>query len=234
MDELDAARKARDGLEGFEDPNLLPVIFEPSGAHEWDSEEAFAEANPHYPVTPTRRYYRQKVRKAIRSIPFRNQYKRLNLNLITAQETAFLKMEDWDACGEKVEVSGGDRAVLAFDLGETQDLTAAVLLFPDRQNAVRAHFWVPEKTVQERREAKKRPDYDVWIRSGLMTVTPGNATDYDFVEKWILEQLASLRRSSAGWPATSRASECPTTSGSSTARPAGGFSSPRPTSTRRC
>jgi hypothetical protein len=44
---------------------------------------------------------------------------------------------------------------------------------------VLARFWVPEDDIL-RRSRRDRVPYDVWRDQGLLTATPGNATDFAF------------------------------------------------------
>ena len=47
-------------------------------------------------------------------------------------------------------------------------------------------FWVPEHDIL-RRSRRDRVPYDVWRDQGFLTATPGNATDFAFIEHEIVE-----------------------------------------------
>jgi phage terminase large subunit-like protein len=86
-----------------------------------------------------------------------------------------------------------------LDLARVNDLSAFVLLFPPTLDddlgtladkwIVLCRFWIPEDDIL-RRVRRDRVPYDVWRDQGFLTATPGNATDFAFVEKEIIE-LAS-------------------------------------------
>ncbi len=88
----------------------------------------------------------------------------------------------WRKC--KGNVSEADLAGLpcfgGLDLGQSDDLSAFVRLWchPDGRKFVRANFWIPQAAIER---FKTRP-YDAWRRSGWLTVTQGDITDFDQVE----------------------------------------------------
>jgi len=75
-----------------------------------------------------------------------------------------------------------------LDLSSNIDISAFVLVFPpqaDEDNyPVLARFWIPEEAMIERSRRDRVP-YDVWVRQGFITATPGNVIDY----AWILHQI---------------------------------------------
>ena len=74
-----------------------------------------------------------------------------------------------------------------WDLGAVSDLTAWALLFPDDSDGydVLMRFWAPESDLPalDKRTAGMA---SVWVRDGWLTLTPGDVTDYGYVEKRIL------------------------------------------------
>jgi len=42
----------------------------------------------------------------------------------------------------------------------------------------KTHYYLPESALNEK---KDKETYKLWKRLGLLTVTPGNVTDYDFI-----------------------------------------------------
>jgi phage terminase large subunit-like protein len=64
------------------------------------------------------------------------------------------------------------------------------LLFPSQTDGepwiVLPFFWVPEDDIGIRARRDRVP-YDVWVRQEFITATPGNTTDYAFIEAKIIE-----------------------------------------------
>ncbi len=69
------------------------------------------------------------------------------------------------------------------------DLTALALLFPplndDEKWIVLFWFWCPEENIRERSKRDRVP-YNIWRDHGFITATPGDTTDFKYVEKEIL------------------------------------------------
>jgi phage terminase large subunit-like protein len=99
----------------------------------------------------------------------------------------WLDMEAWRACEGHVTDAelAGQPCYGGLDLGQSDDFSAfvRVWMLEDGRVAVRCRFWVPESAL---RAYPNRP-YDVWRRSGQLTVTEGTITDYDPVEAEVLE-----------------------------------------------
>src|SRR5690606_21258835 len=86
-----------------------------------------------------------------------------------------------------------------LDLARVNDLSAFVLVFPPTLDddlgvladkwIVLSRFFIPEDDIL-RRVRRDRVPYDVWRDQGFLTATPGNATDFAFIEAELLE-LAS-------------------------------------------
>jgi phage terminase large subunit-like protein len=123
-----------------------------------------------------------------------------------ASEARWLDVEAWDACREALDGSrsasdgGGryvgiplQRAFLGLDLASTQDLTALAIVRPgaDGTVALRVEFWVPSDTIALR-ERRDRVPYAQWVAEGWLSVTPGNTTDYQFIEQRLYTLMREL------------------------------------------
>ncbi len=168
------------------DPTFLPVIYEALPEDDWTDETVWAKANPNLGVSVSLDYLRQKCQQAKEFPDFENTFRQLHLDQWTEQATRWLSLAAWDECG-RVAV---DPAALvgrecwgAFDLASTQDLTAAVLAFPDPDGGVTLlpRFWVPSDMVR-RKDLARETHYRTWERLGLLVVTEGDWCDYTVVE----------------------------------------------------
>ena len=192
-EKYDYACKVRDGV--IADPAFLPVIYEAvPPEHEdgnelwWTQEAVWKQANPNYGVSVEPDYIRRECQRAIDSPRLRNTFKRLHLNLRTGQDEAWLGLEMWDACYDPdfdVASLAGQACFAGLDLASVSDLCALVLWF-DAHKAVLPFFWLPLESVQKRYERAAVP-YPQWVDEGHILTTPGNVTDYDFIEAKILE-----------------------------------------------
>lgn len=86
-------------------------------------------------------------------------------------------------------VAAGARCWAALDLATTLDMTAWCLLWElDGCFYTRLRYWVPRDAVRERTERNTVP-YHAWVRAGWVTETPGNAIDYEVIERDIRADL---------------------------------------------
>jgi len=75
----------------------------------------------------------------------------------------------------------GRPCYLGLDLSSTTDLTALVGVFPDATGFdVLPAFFIPAERMRER-ALRDRVPYPEWAADGLITATPGDVVDYDYV-----------------------------------------------------
>ena len=151
------------------------------------AESTWRKANPNYGISPTKRYMIEAAEKAKDSPAELARFLRLHLGIRTKQETRYLDVDDWDVNASMVDLSRlkGRECFGGLDLGATSDLTAAVWVFPDGDAFdVVMRCWAPEDSLPDlnARTADAATD---WVKQGWLTLTPGNVTDYDFVEAQI-------------------------------------------------
>jgi phage terminase large subunit-like protein len=181
---------------------------------DWTNPDVWIKANPGLGVTVKVKDLTRQIDEAREMPAQQNAIRRLRLNEWTEQSTRWLDMGVWDEGGPSPSLPGAQlRSELdalerelehrecfgGLDLARVNDLSAFVLLFPPRaelQPRVLAdrwialcRFWVPEDDIA-RRSRRDRVPYEVWRDQGFLTATPGNATDFAFIESEIIK-LAS-------------------------------------------
>jgi len=155
---------------------------------DWRDEAVWEKANPNlnYLGAPFKDYLRRQVEEA-KSMPSQeNIVKRLNFCVWTESITKWIPTDKWNACNFAVdpEALKGRTCYGGLDLSTNIDLTAWVLVFPpeeeDSKYEVLCRFFLPEDNMRERVKKDKVP-YDVWVRQGYITTTPGDLIDYAFI-----------------------------------------------------
>lgn len=194
--------------ETLTDETTYGVIWACDKEDDPHAEVTWRKANPGFGVSPTKAYLRRKSNEAKQSPADLSSFKRLHLGLRTRQVTQFLTLEDWDRnAGMVLEADLVGRVSYGgMDLGSTSDLTSVAWLFPDGAGGydVIWRFWAPEASLEslDKRTAKNA---SVWVDRGLITLTSGNVTDYDFVEARIKADLDQFEVKELGydpWNAT--------------------------------
>ena len=179
------ARQVRDGI--IVDPSFLPVLYYADEDADWTEPTIWAGCNPsmevHFDngagILETTKI-KAACRKAQDSPAEENMFRRLRLNQWVKQESRYIPMAAWDACGEPftIEKLLGRDSFAGLDLASSIDIAAFVLVFGiDELIYVLARFWVPEENIEKRSKTDKVP-YDQWVRQGLIKATPGNVISY--------------------------------------------------------
>lgn len=171
------------------DHSLLPVVYGADLESDIHDPAVWARANPNLGVTISAEYLRREAAKAAQLPRYENAFKRLHLNIPTEQAVRWLPMPLWDAADPRRNDLIGRKCFGGLDLSSTTDVTSLALVFPDDAGGVDvwAHHWIPEETA-EAREREDRVPYREWARLGLVTLTEGNAVDYDRVRAEITGQ----------------------------------------------
>jgi len=162
-------------------------------AERWDDPAVWAKANPNLGVSVKLDDLQRKADKARHLPAAQNAFMRLHLNVWTQQADRWLDLDLWDANNigpideEKLR---GASCYGGLDLSSVSDLTAWVMVIPNADEPdlldVVARFWCPgARLVAE--DNRYREQYQAWARDGWLSVTPGDAVDYAFVKKQVLE-----------------------------------------------
>jgi phage terminase large subunit-like protein len=186
-------------LEGvIENDSWFAYVCALDEGDDWKDEKVWLKANPGLGVTLPAKYLREQVAEAVGMPSKENLVRRLNFCEWTEQSIRAIPMHEWD----KPEMTAPiDPASLrgrpcfgGLDLARVSDLSAFALLFPPVVAAelwkVMLWFWVPEADIVQR-SLRDRVPYDVWKRQGHIIATPGNTTDYGFIEAKIID-LSSI------------------------------------------
>jgi phage terminase large subunit-like protein len=151
-------------------------------------------ANPNLGVSVSQDDLERKVRRAIEIPAEQNAFRRLHLNQWTEQETRWLDAAVWNECAGPVgwqelrEAMRGETCFLGMDLASSLDVSAVVGWFPER-NIVVPWFWIPADRMKERVERDRVP-YDQWTAQEAVFATPGEVTDQDEIQRYILETIS--------------------------------------------
>lgn len=184
----DYAIKVRDGT--VEDAEFLPCIFAAEQDDDWTDPRVWAKANPGLGRTVPLEYLAKECKRAKEQPAAENAFRRLHLNQWTEQSTRWLPMDKWRACKGAVDwtelpaLLAKRRGWIGLDLANTQDVAAAVGVFPDAEGVfdILCKFYIPEDRIAERVRRDRVP-YDVWKRQGAIVATPGNIIDYAFIRR---------------------------------------------------
>lgn len=162
---------------------------------DWRDRSVWKKANPSIGHTVQMEFLEAEFREA-EALPGRqNTFKTLYLNAWVEQATRWLDLDVWDRqAGDQVleEQLVGRAAFGGLDLASVSDLTAWVLAFPEEsgQITVLSRAFVPEVQLSPNKNRRNWEVYRKWAEEGVLLTTPGDAVDYGFIVKRVLEDCA--------------------------------------------
>lgn len=175
----------RTGDNRVADQGFFPAIYELGEHEDWTDESLWCKANPNLGVTVKLPFLQEAFHKAQSNPALQNVFRQLHLNQWTQSAMLWLDMADWDLCKSDDEPPVGAKCYGGLDLGAKWDVTAFVLVFRvGKKFIVRPHFWIPSDNLAEHIRRDHVP-YDRWAKAGIVTITPGPTTNYDYIRSEI-------------------------------------------------
>lgn len=164
-----------------QDDSMFIAIYSLDTGDDWTDESNWIKCAPNLEVTVTSKYIKEQVLSAINNPSEEVGVKTKTLNLwcdvaevwlpesYLIKSTNKFKWDDFKDCPCYVGV----------DLAATSDLTAvSYMLIKDGIYYFKTDYYVPESALLEKAD---RELYKYWRRQGLLKVTKGNVTDYDYI-----------------------------------------------------
>lgn len=179
-------------LEGtVENDELFGIVYTIDEGDDWTSEEALQKANPNMGVSVRKDYLLSQIRDAVNNPRKQSAAKTKHLNVWITAASPFFNLEHWNALADaslRPEQFHGEPCSVAFDLASKLDLCATVKVFTRQIEGVTHYYaflraYLPEARVQ----APGLEHYAGWASAGHLIATPGNITDYDYIEADIKE-----------------------------------------------
>jgi phage terminase large subunit-like protein len=177
----------------FEDDSQFGIIFGLDDGDDWASEAALIKANPNWGISVRAEILLPLQAKAMQLPSAVNNFKTKHLNEWVNADTAWMDMRAWDRCADAtldLETFAGQPCWIGLDLASKTDIAALVLVFahPDIAGgfAVFGRYYLPEDTVM----ATGNSQYPGWMRTGRLTVTPGNVIDFGWIEADLIDAVS--------------------------------------------
>lgn len=208
---LEGAIKAAPGQRDRPGDHFLALLYMMDETDDELDARKWPKSNPLYFVNPYLRDEISKLAESARQMPsVMAEFRIKRCNVPSASSAAWVNLRKWDKCAGPVDL---DRMVglpcwAALDLASTEDIAAWRLLWYDADADVYFTWgrrWCPSERVKQRKEAGRVP-YAGWVEAGFITQTEGDVTDYDVIQRDILQDHARFAPRKIGydpWNATS-------------------------------
>ena len=183
--------KLLDGV--VQDDSQFGIVYGLDDSDAWDTEAALIKANPNWGISVRPEVLGPLQAKAMQLPSAINNFKTKHLNEWVNADTAWMDMRAWDACansGLDLDAFEGQPCWIGLDLASKTDIAALMLIFqhPEISDAYVAFgkYYLPEDTVN----GASNSQYPGWMRTGRLTVTPGNVIDFSWIEADLLDMAS--------------------------------------------
>lgn len=197
---------AVDILHGLkEDDTFFCAIFTLDKEDDWKDEKVWIKSNPNLGVTVRPQYLRKEIRKAINTPSDEVNVKTKNLNIWCDSSEVWIPDNYIIDASKEVRLADFKDAecYAGIDLSATSDLTCVSYMIPhEGKFYFKTNYYLPEAALTEKRFKEQ---YQEWRRLGLLMITPGNVTDYDYILNDLMESSKIVYLSSVAydqWNAT--------------------------------
>ena len=184
---------------------MFGIVFTIDDDDDWEDEANWVKANPSIGITPTWKGIRQEYQNAItegeESII---NFKTKNLNVWTKQSKVWIQDKVWIKGQKKFDLDKllGRKCYVGLDAASVRDISSAAYFFPkidgEKKHKIFMRYWVPEDNARKRSKEDKVP-YLQWIADGCITATPGNVTDYEYIQQEIIDSAEDYDIQSLGY-----------------------------------
>ena len=173
-----------------DDDSTFALIYEPNEDADWQDPATLRMVNPNIGVSVSEEYLLDQLARARRSATLQNAFKTKHLNMWVGARTAFFNMVAVQKQKHTLTLDDfkGEEVEIGLDLASKKDLCAANLTFRrGTQYYTFTRFWCPESAIEDNR------DYQAYADQGHLIITPGNMTDYAFIEEEILRWASKFK-----------------------------------------
>jgi phage terminase large subunit-like protein len=181
-------------LEGVQEDDRLFALIHTIDADDdpWD-EASWIKANPSWGQAVQPDAIRAIMRQARNNPAQEAAAKSRHLNIWVSADEALFSMRCWRECADRtlwIDDFEGQACHVAIDLASRTDLAAMAIVFPredpksgNTSYSTFARCYVNDAAVMEARN----PSYPGWASDGYLIITPGNETDFGYIESDVLD-----------------------------------------------
>jgi len=181
------------------DDEMFIAIYSLDTEDDWRDEKNWIKCAPNLDITVTTKYIKGQVQQAINNPSDEVGVKTKTLNLWCDSSNVWLPDEYIVRSSKQINLSDfkDETCYIGVDLGATSDLTAvAYLLVKDDKYYFKVHYYLPESALKEKVDKEL---YKLWKQQGLLTITSGNVTDYDYITTDMLKYSEIVNITSVGY-----------------------------------
>jgi len=183
--QLDEAEKLGDEFEDAEEKS-----------DDWQDEQHWIKANPNLGVSVNIEKLREAANKAKQDQSALDNFLTKHLDMWVKGARKWMPLKQWKKCAAKYtfdDLKEAESVFAGLDLASVSDLCSLVIVanMPDGKKRIWGKHYLPEDKALST-ENKNAALYKRWADQGWLTLTEGNVTDYDYIERDIHNMMSCL------------------------------------------
>lgn len=170
-----------------EDDSQFSAIYTIDEDDDWSDPNVWVKANPSLGVTVQPNYLEQQVKKAKNNTSLEVGIRTKNFNQWVSSSDVWITNDLLLQQTKEIRLENFKDSIcyVGVDLASVSDLTALSFMIPyDGKFYFKTHYYLPSSCLQDNANSEL---YKEWKRRGLLTITDGNVTDYDYVLRDLLK-----------------------------------------------
>lgn len=176
-----------------DDDSMFIAIYSLDDKDDWTDENVWAKCSPNLDITVTKKYIKEQIQSALNNPSEEVGVKTKTLNMWCNSANVWINDNYITKATKAFELSDFKREIcyVGVDLSATSDLTAVSYLIPkDDIYYFKVKYYLPESCLYDN---PNKELYKQWQRSGELTITSGNVTDYDCITKDLIQARSQVR-----------------------------------------
>lgn len=183
--QLDEAEKLGDEFEDAEEKS-----------DDWQDEQHWVKANPNLGVSVNIEKLREAATRAKQDPSALDNFLTKHLDMWVKGARKWMPLKQWKKCAAKYtfdDLKEAESVFAGLDLASVSDLCSLVIVanMPDGKKRILGKHYLPEDKALST-ENKNAALYKRWADAGWLTLTEGNVTDYDYIERDIHSMMSCL------------------------------------------
>ena len=170
-----------------ENDSQFAAIYTIDDSDDWADSSVWKKANPSLGHTVFESYLEQQVVNAKANTSLEVGTRTKNFNQWVSSADIWINNDLLLKCSEQLDMRtfAGCTAYIGVDLAAVSDLTAVSCMIPyNNKLYFKTWYYLPQSCLTDNSNCEQ---YKEWKRKGLLTITPGNVTDYDYVLRDIMK-----------------------------------------------
>ena len=179
--------KVLSGVESHD--RYFGIIFTMDDGDDWTDPKTWRKANPNYGISVSKDALEAACIRAQIDPEALTDFLTKHLCVWVAARSGWLNMDMWAKAGDsslKESDFVNDPCFMGLDLASKQDLASKNKIFVRTIDGEQHYYWFSDNYINRARlDAQHRNQklYQMWERQGWLTVTDGNITDFERIER---------------------------------------------------